>query len=77
MAPVPILKRRRCEISSGYRRNSESMMLYGRARMNWRARLAPPGVSIPATDLLIAAFAKRHDAGLEHSDSDLTELGQP
>lgn len=32
------------------------------------------GVSIPATDLLIAACAKRHDADLEHSDSDFTHL---
>ena len=32
------------------------------------------GVSIPATDLLIAACAQRHDADLEHSDSDFTQL---
>jgi predicted nucleic acid-binding protein len=32
------------------------------------------GVSIPATDLLIAACAKRHDANLEHSDSDFDQL---
>ncbi len=32
------------------------------------------GVSIPATDLLIAACAKRHDADLEHSDSDFDQL---
>src|ERR1700761_9091978 len=32
-----------------------------------KARLG--GVSIPATDLLIAACAQRHDADLEHSDS--------
>lgn len=32
------------------------------------------GVSIPAADLLIAACAKRHDADLEHSDSDFTQL---
>jgi predicted nucleic acid-binding protein len=37
-----------------------------------RARAA--GVSIPATDLLIAACAKHHDAKLEHSDSDFTQL---
>ena len=32
------------------------------------------GVSIPATDLLIAACAKRHEADLEHSDSDFDQL---
>jgi len=32
------------------------------------------GVSIPATDLLIAACAQHHDADLEHSDSDFTQL---
>jgi predicted nucleic acid-binding protein len=37
-----------------------------------KARAA--GVSIPATDLLIAACAKRHDAEPEHSDSDFTQL---
>lgn len=37
-----------------------------------RARAA--GVSIPATDILIAACAKHHDAKLEHSDSDFTQL---
>lgn len=39
-----------------------------------KARAA--GVSIPATDLLIAACAKRHDAALEHSDSDFTQLAK-
>lgn len=38
-----------------------------------RARAA--GVSVPATDLLIAACAKHHGAGLEHSDTDFTLLG--
>jgi predicted nucleic acid-binding protein len=37
-----------------------------------RARTA--GVSIPATDLLIAACAKHHAADLEHADSDFTYL---
>ena len=32
------------------------------------------GVSIPVTDLLIAACAKRHDAALEHSDPDFDQL---
>ena len=32
------------------------------------------GVLIPATDLMIAACAKRHGAELEHSDSDFTQL---
>jgi predicted nucleic acid-binding protein len=39
-----------------------------------RARAA--GVSIPATDLLIAACAKHHGAELEHSDTDFTHLGK-
>ena len=34
------------------------------------------GVSVPATDLLIAACAKRHDADLEHSDSGFTQLAK-
>jgi predicted nucleic acid-binding protein len=34
------------------------------------------GMLIPATDLLIAACAKRHDADLEHSDSDFDQLGK-
>jgi predicted nucleic acid-binding protein len=34
------------------------------------------GVSIPATHLLSAACAKRHDADLEHSDSDFVQLEQ-
>jgi len=42
---------------------------YGLAR---KARSG--GVTIPATDLLIAACAKRHDADLEHSDSDFDQL---
>jgi predicted nucleic acid-binding protein len=37
-----------------------------------RARTA--GVSIPATDLLIAACARHHSADLEHADSDFTYL---
>lgn len=37
-----------------------------------RARRA--GVSIPATDLLIAACARHHGAGLEHADSDFDQL---
>jgi predicted nucleic acid-binding protein len=37
-----------------------------------RARVA--GVSIPATDLLVAACAKHHGADLEHSDTDFTHL---
>lgn len=37
-----------------------------------RARAA--GVSVPATDLLIASCAKHHGADLEHSDSDFTQL---
>jgi predicted nucleic acid-binding protein len=37
-----------------------------------RARTA--GVSIPATDVLIAACARHHSADLEHADSDFTYL---
>jgi predicted nucleic acid-binding protein len=44
-------------------------MAYELAR---RARTA--GVSVPATDLLIAACAKHHGADLEHSDSDFERL---
>ncbi len=32
------------------------------------------GVTIPATDLLIAACARRHEADLEHSDSDFDQF---
>jgi predicted nucleic acid-binding protein len=32
------------------------------------------GVTIPATNLLIAACAERHDADLEYSDSDFDQL---
>lgn len=32
------------------------------------------GVSIPATDLLIAACARRHGTQLEHTDSDFDQL---
>jgi predicted nucleic acid-binding protein len=39
-----------------------------------RARSA--GVSIPATDLLIAACAKRHEVELEQSDSDFAQLSK-
>ena len=37
-----------------------------------RARSA--GVSVPATDILIAACARRHGAGLETADSDFERL---
>ena len=37
-----------------------------------RARGA--GISVPATDLLIAACAQRHGAELEHSDADFERL---
>ena len=39
-----------------------------------RARVA--GVSIPATDLLIAACARHHEVELEHSDSDFAQLSR-
>jgi hypothetical protein len=37
-----------------------------------RARSA--GVSVPATDILIAACAHRHQVELEHADSDFSRL---
>ena len=37
-----------------------------------RARTA--GVSVPATDILIAACARHHDVELEHADSDFSQL---
>ena len=46
----------------------------GACELARRARSA--GVSVPATDLLIAACAKRHRADLEHSDSDFTKLSE-
>jgi predicted nucleic acid-binding protein len=39
-----------------------------------RARAA--GISVPATDLLIAACARRHEVELEHADSDFTQLDE-
>ena len=32
------------------------------------------GISVPATDILIAACARHHDVDLEHADSDFTNL---
>ena len=32
------------------------------------------GLSVPATDILIAACAKHHNAEIEHSNSDFTQL---
>lgn len=37
-----------------------------------RARSA--GITVPATDLLITACARHHHAGLEHADSDFSQL---
>jgi predicted nucleic acid-binding protein len=39
-----------------------------------RARAS--GITVPATDLLIAACASRHGAGLEHSDTDFDLLAK-
>jgi hypothetical protein len=39
-----------------------------------RARSA--GLSVPGTDLLIAACSWHHDAALEHADSDFTRLAE-
>ena len=47
-------------------------------RMWWISVLARRaryvGVSVPATDILIAACARRHDANLETADSDFELL---
>jgi predicted nucleic acid-binding protein len=37
-----------------------------------RARSA--GISVPATDILIAVCARHHDVELEHADTDLSRL---
>ena len=42
--------------------------------MGRRCRAA--GVTVPATDLLIAACARFHGAGLEHADSDFVLLAR-
>lgn len=34
------------------------------------------GVSVPATDLLIAACARHHGAGIEHDDADFERIAQ-
>ena len=34
------------------------------------------GVTVPATDVLIAACARRHQVGLEHADSDFKLLAK-
>lgn len=39
-----------------------------------RARAS--GITVPATDLLIAACASHHGVGLEHSDADFDLLGK-
>jgi predicted nucleic acid-binding protein len=39
-------------------------------------RARATGVSVPATDLVIAACARHHEAELEHSDSDFTQLSK-
>ncbi len=44
---------------------------YGLAR---RARSA--GVSVPSTDILIAACARHHQVDLEHADSDFLHLAK-
>jgi predicted nucleic acid-binding protein len=37
-------------------------------------RARSSGISVPATDILIAACARHHDVGLEHADSDFSRL---
>jgi predicted nucleic acid-binding protein len=44
---------------------------YGLAR---RARAA--GISVPASDILIAACARRHEADLEYADTDFVKLAR-
>jgi len=39
-------------------------------------RARTTGITAPATDLLIAACARRHDAALEHADSDFDLLAK-
>jgi predicted nucleic acid-binding protein len=39
-----------------------------------RARSA--GITVPATDILIAACARHHDVELEHADSDFSRLAE-
>lgn len=44
------------------------------AAYNLARRARAAGISVPATDLLIAACARRHGADLEHSDADFVNL---
>jgi predicted nucleic acid-binding protein len=44
------------------------------AAYNLARRARSAGVSVPATDLLIAACARHHGAELEHADSDFVNL---
>ena len=39
-----------------------------------RARAA--GIAVPASDILIAACARRHEAALEHADADFVKLAR-
>jgi predicted nucleic acid-binding protein len=39
-------------------------------------RARKSGVSVPATDILIAACARRHGAGIEHADEHFELLGK-
>jgi predicted nucleic acid-binding protein len=39
-------------------------------------RCRAAGVTVPATDILIAACARRHGAGLEHADSDFDAIAR-
>jgi predicted nucleic acid-binding protein len=50
----------------------DSKVWSGAYELARRARAA--GVSVPATDILIAACAQRHGAGLETADSDFERL---
>jgi predicted nucleic acid-binding protein len=38
-------------------------------------RCRAAGVTVPATDLLIAACARRHGARIEHADADFNAIG--
>ena len=39
-------------------------------------RCRAAGVTVPATDILIAACARRHGAGLEHADGDFDAIAR-
>ena len=57
-------------IQSDQERRDVSALYGGPARAAALARLArEKGVTVPATDLLVAACARHHGVSLEHNDS--------